>query len=398
MSLKDEQPLVEKQETVPEKLSFLEKHIRKIAPEKASWVLEQLNNMSEQEKAEVLSYGKREFLKKVFDQITMIPLGVSGIFLFAAFWGTGMVELESRITYVCLKCDDLKNEIISNLEVCLLLFGVYLLLTLVLKGSLKLLFGSLPLDFVKDPEKLTRKSLHYPEVPPFELFYHMIRDALDSRTEREINWIWKSSAYSISLIQPITSQDYLEFRDNELWKKNVVLSLVKGRILDVGAGTGKYTLWLQEQGQDVVALESSRIALELMKHRGITQVLEGDLAKLPYADFETLILMNDVLGAFHSPTMLLNWLKEMATSLKPDSQMLIDLISHDDYLFESFTGFFVYEPGRLKSHSFQWGGVPLKILELMCQETGLKFEILASSVNKTSHLCRITPPGRMNHE
>ena len=43
------------------------------------------------------------------------------------------------------------------------------------------------------------------------------------------------------------------------------LTMAKGRILDVGAGTGSHVLYLQEKGLDVVALDVSPSAIEVCK-------------------------------------------------------------------------------------------------------------------------------------
>src|SRR5690554_6141961 len=43
------------------------------------------------------------------------------------------------------------------------------------------------------------------------------------------------------------------------------LELCKGRILDVGAAAGSHSLWLQNKGLEVTALEKSELACGVMK-------------------------------------------------------------------------------------------------------------------------------------
>ena len=47
------------------------------------------------------------------------------------------------------------------------------------------------------------------------------------------------------------------------------LSLCDGRVLDVGAGVGGHSLYLQEKGFDVDALEISQTACHIMQQRGV---------------------------------------------------------------------------------------------------------------------------------
>ena len=45
------------------------------------------------------------------------------------------------------------------------------------------------------------------------------------------------------------------------------LKLCEGRTLDVGAGSGSHTLWLQDKGMDVEAIDVSAGAVDVMKQR-----------------------------------------------------------------------------------------------------------------------------------
>ena len=55
------------------------------------------------------------------------------------------------------------------------------------------------------------------------------------------------------------------------------LNSVQGKILDVGAGAGCHSLVLQLLGHEVTALESSKQSCEVMRQRGLKQVVQSDI-------------------------------------------------------------------------------------------------------------------------
>lgn len=64
------------------------------------------------------------------------------------------------------------------------------------------------------------------------------------------------------------------------WEKRALDSL-KGPILDLGCGAGRASLYLQEKGLEVTALDASPGAVEVCRRRGIRDVRLGDLRNPP---------------------------------------------------------------------------------------------------------------------
>jgi 2-polyprenyl-3-methyl-5-hydroxy-6-metoxy-1,4-benzoquinol methylase len=64
-----------------------------------------------------------------------------------------------------------------------------------------------------------------------------------------------------------------EFPEQEL----IALALCDGKVLDVGAGVGSHSLYLQEVGFDVTAIELSGQACEIMEKRGVKKVVNGNI-------------------------------------------------------------------------------------------------------------------------
>jgi SAM-dependent methyltransferase len=80
------------------------------------------------------------------------------------------------------------------------------------------------------------------------------------------------------------------------------MRLVRGRVLDVGAGAGRVSLHLQERGHEVVAIDNSPGAVEVCRRRGVR-----DARLLDFADvgeslgiFDTIVLLGNNFGVFGS--------------------------------------------------------------------------------------------------
>jgi SAM-dependent methyltransferase len=66
------------------------------------------------------------------------------------------------------------------------------------------------------------------------------------------------------------------------WRERELLPLaVASPALDLGAGAGRTSLWLQEQGVDVTAVDSSPGAVRVCRARGVGDARLGDLNRPP---------------------------------------------------------------------------------------------------------------------
>lgn len=61
---------------------------------------------------------------------------------------------------------------------------------------------------------------------------------------------------------------FAEFKD---WLKieKQAIKLAKGKILDIGAGAGRVSLYLQKNGHDVIAIDNSPLTIKVCKKRGV---------------------------------------------------------------------------------------------------------------------------------
>lgn len=78
--------------------------------------------------------------------------------------------------------------------------------------------------------------------------------------------------------------------------EHTALARCRGSVLDVGAGTGVHTLWLQTAGFAVTALDISADAVAVMQERGVRNTRLGDVLELEPGAFDTLLLLGHGIG------------------------------------------------------------------------------------------------------
>lgn len=96
------------------------------------------------------------------------------------------------------------------------------------------------------------------------------------------------------------------------------LEHAKGRVLDVGCGAGRHSLYLQEKGFDVLGVDISPLAIEVCKLRGLhkTKVMSIDEINFKPNSFDTIILMGNnfgLLGSFERARSLLKRFYDIAS-------------------------------------------------------------------------------------
>jgi SAM-dependent methyltransferase len=116
------------------------------------------------------------------------------------------------------------------------------------------------------------------------------------------------------------------FRNFEMlpWLELEALAACRGKILDVGAGAGSHALILQQQGKDVTALDISAGAVEVMKERGVQQVILADIFELQQPAFDTILMLMNGIGLAGTLDGLDRLLQHLKMLLNPGGQILLD--------------------------------------------------------------------------
>ena len=73
---------------------------------------------------------------------------------------------------------------------------------------------------------------------------------------------------------------------------------VKGKVLDIGCGTGRVLIYLQNLGHEVVGIDLATGAVEASKKKGIKNVYQMSAADLKFADaeFDTIVMYGNNFG------------------------------------------------------------------------------------------------------
>lgn len=103
----------------------------------------------------------------------------------------------------------------------------------------------------------------------------------------------------------------------------LALDLCRGRVLDVGAGTGVHSLLLSQRGVEVISIDVSPVAVGIMRARGLS-ALEADVFDFSGGEFDTLLLLGHGLGLTGDPAGLDRFLSRARSLLRPGGCVLLD--------------------------------------------------------------------------
>lgn len=126
-------------------------------------------------------------------------------------------------------------------------------------------------------------------------------------------------------------------------EKWLVFSMLKsrgGRALDLGCGTGNYTLELRRRGFDVIGLDASEGMLAVARSKGLN-CIKGDAYSLPFPDGSfDLVLSVTMFEFIHEPERVV---AEINRVLKPGGEVLIGTMNGRSawFLFKRLKSLFV---------------------------------------------------------
>lgn len=149
-------------------------------------------------------------------------------------------------------------------------------------------------------------------------------------TEDLVTWTNISDEDDLPL--PYLFRSYKEMPPLE----QTALKLAKGSILDIGCGAGSHSLYLQEKGMQVSAIDVSPGAVEVCQLRGLKHVALKHILE-ETRTFDTLLLLMNGTGIFGDIPQVGTYLKHLKSLLNPGGQILIDS-SDIQYMYEDEDG------------------------------------------------------------
>ena len=138
------------------------------------------------------------------------------------------------------------------------------------------------------------KRMKRPLLPERDAFGQALMDYLEGRggeelIERSDGYLDRSAGAATYFAQP-----------NE--EQAAVADRASGRVLDVGCGAGRYALYLQAKGLEVVAIDASPLAVEVCRRRGLrdARVLTLDEVDRTLGQFDSVLMLGNNFGLMGS--------------------------------------------------------------------------------------------------
>lgn len=182
------------------------------------------------------------------------------------------------------------------------------------------------------------------------------------------------------------------------------LALCKGSILDIGAGAGSHSLYLQKRGYAVTALDRSKGAVKTCRLRGVVNTVHSKINDFKRERFDTLLLLMNGIGIVGKLDKLNGFLQHAKSLLQKNGQILLDS-SDIIYMFDEDDdgGYWVPDTGTyygevnfhfgykgLKSKPFDWLYVDYRTLQYVAQDNGLNCELVQQGEHY-DYLARLWP-------
>lgn len=179
------------------------------------------------------------------------------------------------------------------------------------------------------------------------------------------------------------------------------LKLARGFVLDVGCGSGSHSLYLQEKGINVKAIDVSEGAITVAKQRGVLNA-EVKNVLVETETFDTILLLMNGTGIFQELSQVSKYLSHLKKLLKPNGQILIDssdikymYVDDDGGFWQDMNANYYGELDYFLSYKgdnespMKWLYLDFETLKLACDSVGLKCKLVLEG-NHFDYLVKIT--------
>lgn len=106
--------------------------------------------------------------------------------------------------------------------------------------------------------------------------------------------------------------------------EKIAIKVSRGKVLDLGCGAGCHSLYLQNKGFDVTAVEVSKKSTRVAKAQGISKLINEDWRNLKLKNFDTVLVLMNGMGLAESPAELKFMFRKLKSFLSQKGSILID--------------------------------------------------------------------------
>ena len=168
------------------------------------------------------------------------------------------------------------------------------------------------------------------------------------------------------------------------------LAMARGKVLDVGAGSGCHALALQEMGKVVTAIDISELSVEVMRQRGVEDARAIDLYDEHFVErYDTILLLMNGSGIIGNIAGIERFFYRMKQLLRPGGCIYMDS-SDLRYLFEEEDGSYLIDVAgdyygmvdfrmqykQVKGEAFDWLYIDFDTLVYYAEQYGFCAELV----------------------
>lgn len=188
--------------------------------------------------------------------------------------------------------------------------------------------------------------------------------------------------------------------------EKTALQLAKGKVLDVGAGSGVHALALQERAIETVAIDVSPLSVEVMQKRGVKDArLANFFAPTFTGSFDTILMLMNGSGIIGRTEHMPLFFDRLRALLAPGGCVLMDS-SDLSYLYEDEEDGMVIDLAadyygqvdfcmqykQVKGDSFDWLYIDFDTLSLYAEQNGFSAELVLQGKHY-DYLARLSRKG-----
>jgi len=174
------------------------------------------------------------------------------------------------------------------------------------------------------------------------------------------------------------------------------LEFCKGKILDVGAGSGSISLILQNLGFEVTAIDSSPELAAIMAERGVKKVVRNDIFQFSGKKYDTILMLMNGIGLAGKLSKVPDLIVHLRSLLNEGGQILFDssdlsyLYTNEEKPADRYFGEieYQYEYNNRQGNWFSWLYLDPETLKTIVDQEGWKAQILFTEEDQ--FLARLT--------